>query len=92
MIRRPIAWIPIAMSLATLVMVVAAIGLSGTTRQEDEGAPAHIFQIWLILEMLLVAAFAIEWVPRRPKEALIVLAVQVSCALAACAPVLYFRL
>ena len=92
MIKRPLAWIPVAMSLAILAMVLTTIGLSGAVRQEDEGTQAHIFQIWLVLEVVLVAGFAVAWVPRRPKQALVVLALQILCALAACAPVFYFRL
>jgi hypothetical protein len=34
---------------------VTTLGLSGAVRQEDEGTQAHIFQIWLILEGVLVA-------------------------------------
>ncbi|MEZ2389069.1 hypothetical protein AB6813_05870 [bacterium RCC_150] len=91
-IRHPSAWVPVAMSLAILIMIVATLISSGVSRQPDEGAAAHIFQIWLVVEVLAIAAFAVQWVPRRPKEALIVLAVQVSCALSACAPIWYFGL
>ena len=90
--KRPLAWIPVAMSLAILAMVLTTIGISGAVRQEDEGTQAHVFQIWLVLEMVLVAVFAVEWVPRRPKQALVVLAVQILCVVAACAPVFSFRL
>jgi hypothetical protein len=41
---------------------------------------------------VLVTVFAVEWVPRRRKQALVVLAIQMLCVLAACAPVFYFRL
>jgi hypothetical protein len=91
-IKRPLAWLPVAMSLAILAMVVTTIVISGPVRQEDEGTQAHIFQVWLVLEVVLVALFAVAWVPRRPKQALAVLALQILCVLAACAPVFYFRL
>jgi hypothetical protein len=55
MIRRPLAWIPVAMSLAILAMVLTTLDLSGAVRKEDEGTQAHIFQIWLVLEVVLVA-------------------------------------
>ena len=92
LIKRPIAWVPIAMSLAILVMVLTTLGVAGVARQADEGAAAHIFQLWLVLQAVAVAAFAVEWLPRRPRAALLVLIVQLLCALAACAPVFYFRL
>ena len=44
MIKRPVAWIPVAMSLAILAMVLTTIGISGAVRQEDEGTQAHIFR------------------------------------------------
>ena len=91
-IRRPIAWIPIAMSLAILMMVVTTLSVAGTARQADEGTAAHIFQLWLVIEVVAMAAFVVQWVPRRPTAALSVLIVQILCALAACAPVFYFRL
>jgi uncharacterized membrane protein len=92
LIKRPIAWIPIAMSLAVLVMVVTTLRVAGVARQADEGTAAHIFQVWLVLEVVAVAAFAVQWLPRRPRAALLVLIVQLLCALAACAPVFYLRL
>jgi hypothetical protein len=91
LLKRPIAWVPIAMSLAILLMVAATLSVAGVTRQADEGTAAHIFQLWLVLEVVAVAAFAVEWLPRRPRAALAVLLVQMFCALAACAPVFYFR-
>ena len=92
LIKRPIAWIPIAMSLAILVMVVTTLSVAGVARQADEGTAAHIFQIWLVIEVVAVTAFAVQWLPRRPRAAISVLIVQSVCALAACAPVFYFRL
>ena len=92
LIRHPIAWIPIAMSLAILLMVVTTLRVAGTARQADEGTAAHIFQLWLVIEVVAMAAFAVQWLPRRPTAALSVLIVQILCALAACAPVFYFRL
>ena len=91
-LKRPSAWIPIAMSLAILAMVIANIGIFGVVHGADEGAAAHIFQIWLVLEILMVAFFAIKWLPKRPKGALFVLAIQIVAVLAACAPVFYFKL
>jgi hypothetical protein len=58
MIKRPLAWIPVAMSVAILAMVLTTIGLSGAVRQEDVGTQAHSFQIWLVLEVVVVAEFA----------------------------------
>jgi hypothetical protein len=76
LIKRPIAWVRIVMSLAVLVMVVTTLSVAGVARQADEGTAAHIFQLWLVPEAVAAAAFAVEWLPRRPRALLFVLIVQ----------------
>ncbi len=61
-------------------------------READEGTGAHLFQIWLLLEPFMVGFFAVKWLPQKPRQALLVLAIQIVAALAACAPVFYFKL
>jgi len=92
-IKKPSAWIPIVLSLVWLVAWGIIFATTGApTRQPDEGTAAHLFQIWLVLEVLMVGFFAVKWLPQRPKDALIILAIQIIAALAACAPVFYLRL
>jgi hypothetical protein len=92
-IRKPSAWIPIVMSLLVLGTMLISFAISGLpARQPDEETAAHLFQIWLVIEVLLVSFFAIKWLPQRPKPALVVLAIQIISALAACAPVFYLGL
>ncbi len=92
-LKHPSAWIPIAMSLIVLMAFFISIAVFGTpVRQPDEGTGAHLFQIWLVLEVLMVAFFAVKWLPQKPKDALRVLSLQIVAALAACAPVFYFHL
>ena len=92
LIRQPLAWVPIALSLAVLAMTAGVLGATGVHREADEGTAAHIFQLWLVAEAIAVAAFAALWVPRKPREAIGVLTVQVCVALAACAPVALLHL
>ena len=69
MIRQPSAWIPIAMSLIVLAMFFIGFAMFGVPHREaDEGTAAHLFQIWLALEVLMIAFFATKWVPRAPKH------------------------
>jgi len=75
------------MSFAALVMVLGHV-----VRETDEGTVAHIFQLLLVAEVPIVAFFAIKWLPRFPRQALQVLAVQAGAALAALAPVFYLDL
>jgi hypothetical protein len=92
-LKLPSAWIPIAMSLAVLATFFTGIALYGVpVREADEGTAAHLFQIWLLLEVLMVAFFAIKWLPRRPMHAPTVLAIQIIAVLAACAPVYFLNL
>src|SRR5438309_2044073 len=43
--KRPSAFVPIAMSVAALLMVLASIAVSGVVRETDEGGVAHLWQI-----------------------------------------------
>ncbi|MDO8600518.1 MAG: hypothetical protein Q7R73_02775 [bacterium] len=61
-------------------------------READEGTLAHLFQLWLVLEVFIVPFFAIKWLPQAPKQALIILAIQIVAALLVIAPVFYFKL
>jgi hypothetical protein len=92
LLKKPSAFIPVAMSLAALATVLIHIILFGMSRQADEGSAAHIFQLLLVVQLPIVAFFAIKWLPRFPKPALLVLALQAVAGLAALAPVFYFKL
>ncbi|MDP9267743.1 MAG: hypothetical protein M3P27_05380 [Acidobacteriota bacterium] len=86
-IKKPSAWLPVAMSLAVLTVILAVFLRHGLFREADEGTAAHLFQILMVAQAPIVAFFAIQWLPRAPRQALVVLALQVAAALAACAPV-----
>ena len=85
--REPSAFIPIAMSIAALVTVLYHIAMFGIAREPDEGAAAYIWQLLMAGQVPVVAFYAVKWLPRAPRTALQVLAVQVGAALAALAPV-----
>lgn len=87
MLKHPSAFLPVAMSLCALAIVFIFIALHGTAPQADEGAAAHIWQILMAAQVPVVLFFAIKWVPQSPRQALPVLALQVSAALAAMAPI-----
>jgi hypothetical protein len=59
----------------------------GIAPQTDEGAAAHIWQLLMAGQAPVVAFYAVKWLPRAPRAALQVLAVQIGAALAALAPV-----
>jgi len=85
--KRPSAYLPVAMSLAALATVALFVSVHGTAPQSDEGAAAHILQFLMAAQGPIVLFFAIKWVPRSPRHAVPVLALQLGAALAAMAPV-----
>ena len=87
MMRQPSAFLPVAMSLVALAMVMAHVAIFGAVREADEGAAAHIFQLLLIAQVPIIAFFAIKWLPRTPRQAVWILALQFAAALVALAPV-----
>ena len=91
-LRRPSALIPLAMSLAALGLVLGHTVLYGTGREPDEGAAAHLWQLLMAGQLPIVAFFAITWLPRAPRQALVVLALQAIAGVAAAAPVFLLKL
>ena len=85
------AWIPIAMSLSALAIVLFHIAVFGTARQSDEGAEAHMWQILMAGQVPILFVYAIKWLPQTPKAALQVIGVQLGAAVAALAPVYLLR-
>jgi hypothetical protein len=90
--KHPTAWIPLAMSIAALAIVLTHIALYGVVREADEGAAAHLFQILIAAQAPLIAVSAIRSLLRSPKQAARVLLVQAAAILAALLPVWYLRL
>ncbi len=89
LLKRPSALIPVAMSIAALATVIGYAAMFG--RQADEGAAAHVWQLLMVGQVPVVAFFAIKWLPTEPRQALLVLALQVGAALAAMFPVWWFQ-
>ncbi len=88
LLRHPTAFLPILVSL-----VIVAFGIQEAVtvglRQPDEGTAAHLFQILIPLELVLIAIFAFTWLPRSPRAALAVLALQVGLVVAILAGVVF---
>ena len=87
MIKRPSAFVPMAMSFAALAIVLVHTISSGVAREADEGTAAHLWQLLMAAQIPIIAFFAIRWLPQSPRSALPVLALQAVAALAALAPV-----
>ena len=80
LIRQPSAWLPIAMSLAALAVILGHIALFGAAREADEGTAAHLFQILMAAQIPAVGYFGLKWLPQSPKDALPVLGLQLAIA------------
>jgi hypothetical protein len=91
-LRKPSAFLPVVMSLGALAVVLGHVAMFGAGHEADEGAAAHVFQLLMAAQVPLVAFFAIRWLPRTPREAWPVLALQVGAAIAALAPVYLLNL
>ena len=81
LLKRPSAWIPIAIPLLFFAYIVTVISIVGVVREEDEGAGAHLFQLWLVLEPFLLGYFLFKWYASAPQQAVLVVALQILAAL-----------
>ena len=86
--KQPSAFLPLAMSLVALIMVLVHAAKFGVVHEADEGTAAHIFQILMAAQVPVVAYYAIKWLPRSPTQALQVLALQAATVLLAIVAVL----
>jgi hypothetical protein len=89
LMKRPSAFLPVAMSLAALAVVLGHAAIFGVVQEADEGAAAHIFQLLMALQMPVVAFFLIKWLPQAPGPALRILGLQAGAGLAAFAAVFF---
>jgi len=80
-LKKPSAWIPIVIPLAFFVYIVIVISLYGIVHEEDEGTGAHLFQLWLVLEPLMLGYFALKYFQTAPRQTLVILALQIGTAL-----------
>ena len=85
--KKPCAFVPMAMSLTALAVVLGSIVMFGVVHEPDEGAVAHMWQLLMAGQLPILAYFVVRWLPRVPRQTLYVLALQIGVALAALAPV-----
>ena len=90
-LKRPSAFLPMAMSAAAVLTVLVHLVSVGAARQVDEGAAAHVWQLLMLAQVPIVAFFAIRWLPESRRQALVVLGLQAVAVLAALAPVFLLK-
>jgi hypothetical protein len=91
LLKQPSALVPVAMSVTALSIVLGYAAMFGVARQADEGIAAHMWQLLMAGQVPIIAFFAFKWFPTQPKQASLVLALQIGAALAAMFPVWWFR-
>lgn len=90
LLKRPTGFLPITISVAFLLPMLVGIAQGTLVRRPDEGTAAHLFQLLMPLQLVLIAWFAGSWLPKRPRATAQVLALQGAGFLAVLA-IVYFR-
>jgi len=92
MLKHPSAFLPLALSLCALTLVLVATQIFRAGHEPDEGTPAHLFQLLMVSQAPIILFFAVKWLPQDTRQASRVLALQVVAAVAAFAPVYFMHL
>ena len=95
LLSKTSAWLPIAMSFAALLSTlgyIAVVGINQVKTPQDEGIGAHIFQLLIGAQLPIILFFLLKWFPQKPKQAFIVLILQVLAIIIAFAPVYILEL
>ncbi len=80
------------MSLAGLALVLGHVAMFGGGREADEGTAARLWWLLMAAQVPAVALFASLWLPRAPRRAVLILALQAVAVLANFAAVHFFDL
>ena len=82
-LRNPTVFLPLAMSLLALGMVLVHFTIFGIVKETDEGTAAHIFQLLMVGQFPIVAFLAFRWLAIAPRQTSFFIVFQVVAALAA---------
>ena len=94
--RATSAWVPVALAGAAIALLggylltgphAPNIVVENGVPRHNEGTVAHLWQLLMLLQVPCVLFFAAWWLPRDPKRALAMLAIQGFAFVAAALPV-----
>ena len=88
-IRQPTVFLPLAMSLVALSMVLVHFAIFGIVEETDEGTAAHIFQLLIVVQLPFIAILAFKWLTVAPRQTLFFIVLQGSAVLAAIVAVFF---
>jgi hypothetical protein len=91
LLKQPSAWIPFAMSLAAVLLILGYVAIFGITHETDERTAAHLFQLLMVVQLPIAAYFAFTWLPKRPKQSLLILALQAAAWIIPVATILWLE-
>jgi hypothetical protein len=60
MMKRPSAFVPLAMSLTALATVLGYLAMFGVVRRADEGTAAHIWQLLMGGQLPIMTFFTLK--------------------------------
>ena len=82
LIKKPSALLPVV--LTAIILGMMGLYFANVIPPEptgDEGIMAHSFQLWIALEFFAILLFAFKWLPREPREAWKIVALQIALAI-----------
>ena len=82
-LRNPTVFLPLAMSLLALGIVLVHFTIFGIVKETDEGTAAHIFQLLTVGQFPIVAFLAFRWLAIASRQTSFFIVFQVVAALAA---------
>ncbi len=85
--RHPSAYLPVALSLTAMAIVLVQLLSHGMAPEADEGAAAHLWQLAMAAQAPIIAYSAVRWLPKAPGLGLKILGLQFVAALGALLPV-----
>ncbi|MEO8639346.1 MAG: hypothetical protein ABI458_05470 [Chloroflexota bacterium] len=80
------------MSAGGIALVLAHVAVAGPGPEADEGTAARLWWLLMAAQVPGVALFAFRYLPRAPRSALLVLALQAAAVMANLAAVRWFNL
>jgi hypothetical protein len=93
LIKHPSAFLPLLMSLAAIVLLVGYIAFVGVsqTPAKDEGTAAHIFQLLMGGQVLVIAYFGIKYFRKHPSQTMFIIATQIAAAVVPFVALFFFE-
>ena len=76
-LRHPSAFLPILMSLGALAMIIWFVAAHGVVHEPDESGQARLWQLLVAGQVPVIVYFGLRWLPRAPRSAAIVIALQI---------------